>query len=396
MVGELGIERFDGAFVTGTPMQNYMRLLHGALISDNEKKEMVPGIASQWGFSSDGLTWTFTIRKGVKWHNGSELTPEDVLWTLQHEIGPEAQGYTAPSMAVQSRKVTKIELSGPDKVSVTTKVPITELTFLYSETAPSVWAIMPKRAKLHDTADETAYDLSPVGAGPMKLVRHVKASVMKFDRFDDFYYQPKNGFPIDKRVNFQSLDLFLVPEEATRVAALRAGEADLVPANLALKKQVEAGGGRVVFSPEAVIMEVTLWGCFETRHPCHDKRVRQALDYAIDKNLMRERLWGPEAFSLKGFSYVTPNTIGYTPALDPWPFNPNKARQLLAEAGYPGGKGFGKLIINTNPGATMPLQVESAQLAADFWRKELALDVVVNVSDHTGITDKARAGELNG
>jgi ABC-type transport system substrate-binding protein len=79
MVGSLGNERFDRLFVDGTGAEIYGRILHGFLISTSEKREMVPGIASQWSFSPDGLTWTFTIRKGVKFHDGSDLTAEDVL-----------------------------------------------------------------------------------------------------------------------------------------------------------------------------------------------------------------------------------------------------------------------------------------------------------------------------
>src|ERR671918_1737749 len=91
MVGDFASERFDVAFSLGLAGDlNYGRILHGFLISDNEQREMVPGIANDWNLSDDGLTWTFTIREGVKWHDGTELVPEDVLWTFQHLFGPEA------------------------------------------------------------------------------------------------------------------------------------------------------------------------------------------------------------------------------------------------------------------------------------------------------------------
>jgi peptide/nickel transport system substrate-binding protein len=399
MVGDFASERFDSTFMSGAPGQhNYMRILHGLLISDNEKREMVPGIASQWGVSADGLTWTFTIREGVKFHDGSELTVEDVLWTFQHTFGPQAFEYVAHSSGQKvSRAIDSIALSGPDKVSLTTKEPDIAVATILSETGIINYPIMPKRAKLGDADEAVAYDQKPIGAGFMRLLKHVPASVMQFERFDDFYYQPKNGFPEDKRVNFQSLDLFLAPEEATRVAAIRAGDADIVPISLAVKEQVEAGGGRVVFGPESVIVEPYLVGCYDPQYPCHDKRVHQALNYAIDKELMRDRLYGgPEAFELKGWAAVTPSTIGYTPGLDPWPFDPDKARQLLAEAGYPGGKGFGKLIINTRAATSLPFLVEGAQLGAEFWKRELVLDVEVRVGDSTALREKRLAGELNG
>ncbi len=398
MVGDWAGERFDPVFGAGRPGGlNYGRIVHGILISGNEKRDMVPGIASQWSLSANGLTWTFTIRKGVKFHDGSDLTAEDVLWSLQHMFGPEGTEYFGIVATAISRAMDRIELTGPDKVSASTKVPFTTFDFTLSEAGDKWYPIMPRRAKLFDPEQERAYDKNPIGAGPMKLVKHVTASVMKFERFDDFYSQPKNGFPEDKRVNFQSLDLALVPEEATRVAALRAGEADIVPASLATKKQVEAGGGRVVFGQEGVYVDAKLLGCWEPQHPCHDKRVRQALDYAINKELIRDQLYGgPEVFQVKGWSVISPSTLGYTPALDPWPQDVAKARQLLADAGYPGGKGFGKLIMYTWPSTSMPLQVEAAQLAAEFWRRELGLDVEVKVGDSLGIAKRWRAGEING
>ena len=398
MMGDLASERFDYTFVGGqAAANNYSRILGGFLLSDNEKKDMVPGIASQWGLSADGLTWTFTIRKGVKFHDGSEVTAEDALWTLQHSFGPQAFEYAEAASARRSRGMDRMELSGPDNVNVITKIPFTDLALFVSEAAGTWYPIMPKRATLHDETEELAYDANPIGAGPMRLVGHTPAQVMKFERFDDFYYQPGNGFPEDKQVKFQSLDLYLVPEEATRVAALRSGEADMVPASLATKEQVEASGGRLIFGQEGVVVDPRLLGCYESKYPCHDKRVRQALNYAIDKELIRDTLFGGlQVFQVKGWTSITPSTIGYTPELDPWPQDVAKARQLLADAGYPGGKGIGKLILNTSASSSMPLQIETVQLAAEFWKRELGLDVEIRVGETAALRERQIAGELNG
>jgi oligopeptide transport system substrate-binding protein len=151
-----------------------------------------------------------------------------------------------------------------------------------------------------------------------------------------------------------------------------------------------------VFGQEGVYMLVKMRGCWEPRYPCHDKRVRQALDYAVDGELIRDQLYGgPEVFQVKGWGAVTPSTRGYTPALD-HRFDPEKARQLLADAGYPGGKGFGKLIVNTWPSSVMPFVVEAAQLGAENWKRELGLDVEVKVGDNVGLSSQYNAGELDG
>jgi peptide/nickel transport system substrate-binding protein len=400
MMGDLGPERFSEHYVVGNPGSgSYMRIVGGFLISDNDKKEMVPGIASQWGLSDDGLTWTFTIREGVKFHDGSDLTAEDVFWTLQHYWSPGTIDYSNSSTKARTARVMdRIELSGPDEVSVITTEPVTPFAFEHTEAANSHNYIMPKRPELFSREADVAYDQNPIGAGPMMLVKHARASVMGFERFDDFYFHPGNGLPEDKRVNFKSLEMFVVPEEATRVAAIRAGEADIAPASVQAKEQVEAGGGRMVFGLEGSYVLVKLMVCGgPPQHACADKRVRQALDLAIDKELIRDQLMGgPEVFQVKGWSAVTPSTAGYSPELDPWPADPERARQLLADAGYPGGEGFGEWAVWTWPSTAMPRQVEMAQLAADMWRRELGLDVEVRVGDSTGIKKAYQARELRG
>jgi peptide/nickel transport system substrate-binding protein len=404
MIGSFGNERFDYTF--NTAGHDYARQIHGFLISsdvEEGRRVLAPGIAKDWEFSADGLTWTLTIREGVKFHDGSDLTAEDVSWSLAHCMGPQAMEYAMGGDCVAvSQIMNRVEQSGPDQVNVTTQIPVAEFPQMISEATGS-WAgvVYPGRETLHNETEETAYDNNPIGVGLLKLVDHVPAQVMKFEQFDDYYYQPANGFPTDKRVKFQFLDLFLVPEEATRVAAIRAGDADIAPVGVALRDQVEAGGGRLVFAPEGSYFRVRLYGCWnlpEMPRPCDDKRVRQALGYALDKELMRDTLYGgPDVFQVKGWTVVTPSTIGYTPELDPFPFDPDKARQLLADAGYPNGEGFGKLIVNTWVSTTTPLMVESAQLAAEMWRRELGIDTEVRVGDEAALKEASSlTKELHG
>ena len=399
MVGDFASERFDNAFSQGLAGDlNYGRILHGFLMSDNERREIVPGIASDWNLSDDGLTWTFTIREGVKFHDGSELTPEDVLWTFQHLFGPQASEYAvAPTALRVSRQLDTIELSGRD-VSLTQTIPSTELGNTLSESGTGWYQVLPARDEVYNEDVAAAYDRNPIGAGPMSFVDHVRASSMTFERFEDFYYQPENGFPIDKRMAFEQLTLYLVPEESTRVAALRSGEADIAPISIPSREQVEAGGGRVIFGQEGAYVWVPFVWCWaDESFPCAKKEFRQALHYAIDKELIRDQLYGgPDVFQVKGWAGVTPSTIGYTPELDPFPFDPDKARQLLADAGYPEGEGVGKIILHTWQSTSVPFQTEAAQLAAEFWRRELGLDAEVRVGDSTAIRGAWAAGELNG
>jgi len=399
MVGDFASERFDVAYSLGLAGDlNYGRILHGFLISDNDKREMVPGIASDWNLSDDGLTWTFTIREGVKWHDGTDVAPEDVLWTFQHLFGPEAKDKVISPTGVRlSREGTTAAVNGRD-VTLTTTIPTTYIGSTLSESGTGWYHVTPARVDLNNKEDEAAYDQNPIGAGPMKLANHVRASSMTFERFDDFYYQPDNGFPEDKRVPFEELTLYLVPEESTRVSAIRAGEADIAPVSLGAKSQLEAGGGRIIWGLEGSYVWLPLMGCWADENlPCAKKDFRQALNYAINKEMIRDQLYGgSEVFQVKGWGNVTPSTIGYTPDLDPFPFDPDKARQLLEDAGYPGGEGVGTLVLHTWQSTSMPFQTEAAQLAAEFWKRELGLDIEVRVGDSTAIRGAWKDGELNG
>jgi peptide/nickel transport system substrate-binding protein len=402
MIGAWGNERFTYNYSVGGG-NNYARIMHGFLIATNERTELLPGIASSWDFSPDGRTWTVTVREGAKFHDGALITAEDVWWSWMHYWGKDQSGsaldrVTQSSAQSMARVVETIEQPASDQVSITTTVADAGFpAAMISESAGNWYGVVPKRPLVHNDAQESAYDLNPIAAGPMKLVRHVPAERMQFERFGDYYYQPAYGLPEDRRVKFTALDLVLVPEESTRAAAIRAGDADIAPITLATREQVEAGGARVVFGKEGVYMYIRQAGCFKPQFPCSKKAVRQALAYAFDKELMRDRLFGGlEAFQAKGWTHVTPSSIGYSPELDPYPFDPEKARQLLAEAGYPGGEGFGKLIVNTWVSSSMPFLPESAQLIADSWRKELGLDMEVRVGDESALKEEFLTDRLHG
>jgi peptide/nickel transport system substrate-binding protein len=381
MIGGLGNERFDFAFGVGGG-NNYARIMQGFLVAVTRDAQLVPGVASQWSVSEDGNTWSFTIRDGVKFHDGQPLTAEDVNFTFLHYFGPGAREVvTSGKVQSVAANTEKVEQTGPNTVSYTSIKPDSGFPELVSEASADWFGVFPKRPKVFDEVQEKEYDLNPVGLGPMRLTGHVPAASMQFERFADYYYQPANGFPEDRRVNFSTLDLFLVPEESTRVAAIQAREADIAPASLATRNQVEAGGGRMVFGPEGVYIALAFRSAWEPDIPFSKKEVRQALAYALNLKVFQDQLFGAEVFEPKGWVYATPSSIGYSPDLDPFPYDPDKARQLLADAGYPDGQGFGKLVINTWVSTAIPFLPESAQLAADMWKRELGLDVEVVVGD---------------
>ena len=376
----------------GTNCHNHYNLIHDFLIRTDANRDTIPGMLASWELSEDGHTWTATVRDDGYFHDGSKVTGEDLLFTWLQAWGPGAREVaTSSSAANMASNVELIEQVGPQQVGIThINIDSSFEGFISDASGACQGIIRPAgdMATIHDAEAMVAYDKNPIGAGIMAMTRQVEDEVMSFERFEQYYAE-------DRSVQFQFLDLRKIPEESTRAAALRAGEADIAPVSLATKDQVEAGGGQIIVGPEASYLRIMFIGCgwdYYQDLPCNDKRVRQALGYAVDKDALRDDLFGgSEVFEAKGWAHVTPSSMGYSPALDPFPYDPDKARELMAEAGYPNGEGFGKLIVNTWSSRAVPFLPESAQLAANYWREELGIDTEVRVGDETALKKATKA-----
>ena len=157
MISGWGNERYTYNYGVGGG-NNYGRIMHGFLINTNEKAELLPGIATKWAISLDGKTWTFTIRDGVKFHDGKPLTAEDVWWSWMHYWGKDASGSaleraTQASSQTLARNVDKFEQPAPNQVSFTRKSPDAGFPAAWvSEASPHWFGVVPKRPKVHDDA----------------------------------------------------------------------------------------------------------------------------------------------------------------------------------------------------------------------------------------------------
>jgi peptide/nickel transport system substrate-binding protein len=397
----MGNERFDNIHVAAGG-ENYRPFLGAAPIVGTADGLLLPGLAESWDITEDGLTWSLVFRDGIKFHDGTEMTMDDVLWTYEHSYGDECADSHCdqPHNIANAQKKTGVALTGPNEISITTK--IVDSGLLYQEMSDLgrlIQYIHPARpGALYDYEAELAYDANPIMSGQMYLSEHVALDKMVLERFDDYYYTTANGYPEDRSMKFQTLELRLVPEEATRASAIQAGQADVGIVSLETRDQIEAGGGRLIFGQEGVYWLIRYaHNYLVPESPFNDLGVRRAMEMSIDKELMMEKLYGgPEVAIVKGWEAVSPSTIGYTPGLDPLPYDPDQARQLLTDAGYPGGEGFGPVIINTWVSSAMPFLPESAQIAADYWKKELGLEVEVRVGDPTALNKAWAAGEFKG
>ena len=375
----------DGVGETAT----YGRQMHAFWINGNENLEMVPGVLTDWTVSEDGLSWDLTLRDGITFHNGDPLTIDDAIFTMEFTFGPEAVTESiSPSIQAEAAETASIEATGPNTIRITHTTPKAFFPFFISDLSFGIAGVLLPKTYF-ESLGQSGYNDAPIGAGPFRLEKHVISEQILLERYED-YFDPERG------PSFQTLDMRLVPEVATRVAALRAGDADVIEANLAVKDQVEDGGGRFIWAQESSYMWILLPGCWEVEFPCNKKEVRQALDYAIDKDLIINSLYGPEAAVSKGWIWATPNALGYSEELDPFPYDPEKAQQLMVDAGYPNGEGFGTLEVHTWKAGDVPFLPEQAQLIADMWEKNLGIDVEVIVGEAATVRERWFDRQLDG
>lgn len=402
LVTGLGNEMFD-PFSGDSATQYFLRLFGAPLIEgDGTGAGLSPGIVDTWEMSEDATTWTFHVRDGVTAHNGEEITAEDVWWNLDSRFGDIAK------QRVEDGEV-------PDENTVSGLIPLVESVTLDEAASEVVVQLTDPRpdwayrmsANTPDTANivlpadyfqevgPDGFQDAPVGTGPFKLVSHEPGVEMVLERFDDYFYQPANGLPEDRRPQFKTLILRAVPDAATRISALQAGQADIIAATPLMIPDIESAGGSVAYATEGAYPDIRFLDCWDTEMWCYQAEVRQALEYAVDKHTILDQLFGADAGEVKGWQWVTPHSLGYVEGVtDPYPYDTEVAAQLLEDAGFPNGDGIPTVTINVWEGG-VPFLPEIAQVLADSWA-EIGVEAVVNVGDEEALRAAVNNRELSG
>lgn len=288
------------------------RNIYDTLVQTDEQSRIQPGLAERWEPAEDGLRWTFHLRSGVRFHNGRELTSADVKYSFERLLDPETGSPRAKDFALVK------EVSAPDPQTVVFELHEPQASFL-SSLAYGWAAIVPEEAS------ETLRD-RPVGSGPFEVVEWVKDSHVTLRRFDG-YFMP--DVPYLDQATFR-----VITDPAARLAALRAGEVDVIPE---LPVQEVAA---VRQDPQLKIIEVPFNGIQyiainNEAAPFDDLRVRQAANYAVDKQAVIEGAQFGIGVAIG--SHMPPVSDYYVDLTDRYPYDPQRARELLAEAGYPNG-----------------------------------------------------------
>src|SRR2546428_7627618 len=295
--------------------------LHDALVKPMPGNIMTPSLAESCTLGPDRRVYGFKVRQGVKFHNGDPFTAEDVKFSFQR----------AKSSRILKEKVREVEIVDSHRVRFHLNEPFPDFMAFYGTLATASSWIVPK--KYVEKVGDDGFKKQPVGLGPYKFVSSTPGIEIVMEANESYWRK----MPSVKRLVFKS-----VPEPTTRAAMLKKGEVDIAylldaPTALELKRDPNL---KLAFSGAIGIHFLDFFDQWDPKSPWADKRVRLAAKYAIDLRSLNEAE-NPGAARLTGG--LVPRKIEFALAIEPYPYNPAKAKQLLAEAGYPNGFDAGDL-----------------------------------------------------
>jgi ABC-type transport system substrate-binding protein len=338
--------------------------------------KLVPALASRLEESEDHLQLVFTLRPDATFWDGTPVTASDAKWSFErYTTRDPGDTYQAPLKGL----VDSVETPDPRTVVVKMKKPST-LRLSFGIINPQGWNIA-SRAQ-YERVGEDAFRTQPLGTGPFKLAGNELQQFTKLEAYTGHYERA----PHVKRITMQ-----IVPEAATRLARLKTGEAGFIDGVAGpLRQQLAATPGVVLHESPAAAL-TTLYFQQPTTMPYSDIRLRQALQLATDQQGLIDTLLDG-AGSRSPAAHIFPVTKGYDPALfGPQPFDPAKAKALVAEAGLRGAK-VKAWAYDSSSAPQIPLMM---QAAAGMWRAA-GLDVEVETLETGAYFDRYQAHRLDG
>ena len=297
--------------------------LHDALVRPLRGEAMGNSLAESWSESPDGLGYTFKLRPNLKFHNGDPCTAEDVKFSFARYRGTGAQELHA--------NVAAVEIVDPLTVRFRLKEPWPDFMTFYGTTATAAGIVVPKRYL--EQVGEDGFKQHPIGLGPYKFVSHTPGVEVVLEAYEGHWRQ----VPHIKRLIMKGM-----PEGPTRLAMLKKGEADIaIAVEGAVAEEVKRDPRLTLVDTRAPgIQWIEFTEQWDPKSVWADKRVRLAVNYALDRQAMNEA-------SCLGFcppsGVIVPRVMDYALQTEPLPYDPQKAKQLLAEAGYPNGFDAGDL-----------------------------------------------------
>jgi len=347
----------DGTFLPwngSTGRKLYLDTIYEYLVYlDPKTLEPEPGLAERWDVSPAGDRITLWLRRGVSFHDGwGELTADDVKYTIDRMMAPTSIAGMASTLRYL---IASVEVVDTYELTITLSEP--DVEFVSGYLSNGVVLPIVSRKYVESVGDDVANE-RPIGTGPFTLRDYQEDTVIEVTAIDggrgNWRVQPE----------FKTIRFLSVPEEFTRAAMLKAGEVDIAPINYDSIDALEADGLRTLYVPANWAPVVRFGGLVAGRPapdtPWQQRAVRQAMNYAVDKQAIAKYVLHGQLDIVPG-DFPVPEWRGLTP----YPYDPERARALLAQAGYPDGFDITLRTFTTAPGAELPI---IAEVVAGYWR----------------------------
>ncbi|XWN32636.1 MAG: ABC transporter substrate-binding protein [Devosia sp.] len=325
-----------------------------------------PALATSWT-RIDDRTLELKLREGVKFHNGEELTSDDVVFSLNP---PRGHGHDPLIGAARRFMLTLSHVEPVDKYTVRIVSKEPDILLEQRLAGYAMWIV---NAKEYLRVGKDAFARNPVGTGPYKMAEWVDGEFVRLDAHDDYW----GGRPTAQSVTFST-----VPEVSARIAGLVTGEYDIIvnvpPDQVSVLERYDD------VTVESIVLDNTHMLVFFTEGPLEDARVRQALSLSIDRALLREALWEDKNYTPNG--HQLPSYVMWIEDYPEFAYDPEKARALLKEAGYNGEEIVYRLPLNY-----YLLSLEAGQAMQQMWA-DVGLNVTLEpVENFTQVDDPSGA-----
>ncbi len=327
------VTSLDPHYHSAGPNSAFAYTIFGRLTQTDENSRLMPGLAESWEMI-DPLTWEFKLREGVTFHNGEPFTAEDVVFTFERI--PQVVNSPGPYTSYL-RGINGTEIVDPLTLRITTDYPVPILPLMMHNIA-----ILDSTTHADVTTEDFNSGRALIGTGPFRYVSGSTGSGIKLARNDGYWGDAPDWETVDYRI---------MTNGAARTAAFLAGDVDIIDqvASADVPRLSQSDQGEVVSKVALRLMYINLdhsrtenpvfltdnAGAPLATNPLKDLRVRQALSLAIDRQVLVERVM--DGTALPSMQFMPPDSYGYADDLVAPPADPAKARELLAEAGYPDG-----------------------------------------------------------
>jgi ABC-type transport system substrate-binding protein len=335
--------------------------MYDPLLTWDAKGNFTGKVAESWSISPDGKTWTFKIRKDIKFWNGDPLTAADVKFSVDRFGGKDS---TNPWSHYLNESYNKVSSSLID-----------DYTFQYvtaraepSLVIPFAWTrILPK--SYFEKVGQDAFRKAPMGSGPWKFVSYVSKNKCTMEANTNYWIPALVP-------SFKTLEVLLVPEVSTQVNMLKNNEVDMVSVPMDSIVQLQKAGFKTVEMGEPTQVNISFQGTWlKSAGAAGDIRVRQAMSYAINREEVGKGYFNGNAVP-GGYFYMLPGDYGWDDSWKPDAYDTGKAKQLLAEAGYPNNYPDPTIHIYVSPGPNVDLLT----LLQNYW-KAVGITVKLEIVD---------------